>query len=669
MIKNKANNKSRGWLARGSIAVLILLQLLLVVTVFGSLLFISQELRKESLENTRSHLRIQTQNLEDRLTQSFDLLRMHLNSLIIEHPQAHDNPLFLNEALLSLQQKLPYIRSLSLLDDAGEIVLSTQADNVGMHIELEDLLPRVDKRTPNLLRFGHPWFGRDFHQATPWAGAEDEATFGLSFFPVTMVLSDLSEWTFLLAISSDYFLNLAANRGEQRNLAYRMFTDDGVLLFSTVLDEHPGMMLPEDAGLEDILFRHSGTSQWENEAGDMQLMAFRISSKYPWFVQTLACCDEVLADWAQGNRKLWLVTSLILASVLVVTAFLTYRVRKSLGREERFFEENRQAAIVFSHSSDLIAILDKDGHVLAVNPAFVEHTGYTERDFAGRNLRDIIPGYDDLRARVRAGGVWEGELTVLKKDATPLSGWLVVNAIQDPDEGIRYFVAVFRDLSELMESEATVRKLSQAVEQSPSSVVITSLDAQIEYANPQFFRATGYHRDEVIGQNPSILQSGLTPRQTYEDLWRNITAGKVWQGEFANRRKDGTVFYERSIVSPLFDEDRNVTGYLAIKHDVTAEKMTERDLRLADSVIQNTLEGVMICDENRAIVDVNPAFSRITGFSRAEVLGRPASILGTARRNKQARQNMYAALDRTGHWQGEFWNRHKSGPLMPFLLR
>lgn len=661
MIKDNSNKKSRGWLARGSITVLILLQLLLVVTVIGSVLYISQELRKEALENTRSHLRIQTQNLEDRLTQSFDLLRMHLNSLTIEHPQAHDNPLYLKEALMSLQQKLPYIRSLSLMDNQGEIVLSTQLENIGLTPELGTLLPQVDAGIPNLLRFGRPWFGRDFHQAVPEGEQTEGQNTDLSFFPVTMVSSELPEWTFLLAISSDYFLNLAFAQEAQEGLSHRMFTDDGVMLFSSVPEEHPGMLLPENTGLEDLLFRHSGTSYWLSADGKPQLMAFRISSKYPWFVQSLACCEAVLKDWSQGNQRLWIFTSLVLAAVLIVTTFLTYRVRKSLGREEQFFEEHRQAAIVFSHSSDLIAILDKEGRVLAVNPAFEEHTGYQETKFIGHSLRPLLPNYDELRAQVRDKGVWEGELTVLRHDGSYIIGWLVVNTIRDQEQEISHFVAVFRDLSHIIESEATIRRLSQAVEQSPSSVVITSLDAQIEYANPEFFRATGYSRKEVLGKNPNILQSGLTSEQTYRALWDRITAGQVWEGEFINRRKDGSVFYERSIVSPLFDEKKEITGYLAIKHDVTSEKVAERELRLAASVIQSTLEAVMICDEHKKIIDVNPAFIKITGYERAEVLGRSASMLGSARRNRQIRQQMFAALNDVGYWQGEFWNRHKSG--------
>jgi len=187
------------------------------------------------------------------------------------------------------------------------------------------------------------------------------------------------------------------------------------------------------------------------------------------------------------------------------------------------------------------------------------------------------------------------------------------------------------------------------------------LEPAIEYANPEFYRATGYSKQEVVGANPNILQSGLTPKKTYQSLWEKLSQGQVWQGEFINRRKNGSIFYERSIVSPLFDEEGQVTGYLGIKHDVTAEIQAKQTMQLAVSVIQNTLEGVLICNAQGKIIEVNPAFSQITGFSREAVLYQSPSILGSSQQNKAARAAMFQALNETGHWRGEFWNRHKQG--------
>lgn len=114
-----------------------------------------------------------------------------------------------------------------------------------------------------------------------------------------------------------------------------------------------------------------------------------------------------------------------------------------------------------------------------------------------------------------------------------------------------------------------LRKLSLAVEQSPSSIVITDLDAKIIFVNSALLRSSGYSESEVIGQNPRILKSGKTSKQTYDGMWASIIRGEVWKGELINRRKDGTEYIEHVMISPIRDDDGKITNYLAIKDDVT----------------------------------------------------------------------------------------------------
>ncbi|MDD2721607.1 MAG: EAL domain-containing protein [Gallionella sp.] len=125
---------------------------------------------------------------------------------------------------------------------------------------------------------------------------------------------------------------------------------------------------------------------------------------------------------------------------------------------------------------------------------------------------------------------------------------------------------------ERAQTENTLSKLSQAVEQSPSTVVITDLNANIEYANASFTRTTGYQLSEVLGMNPRILHSGKTPKVTYDDMWAHLSNGQPWKGEFINRRKDGSEFIESVRISPLRLSGGEVTNYLAIKEDITEQK-------------------------------------------------------------------------------------------------
>ena len=132
--------------------------------------------------------------------------------------------------------------------------------------------------------------------------------------------------------------------------------------------------------------------------------------------------------------------------------------------------------------------------------------------------------------------------------------------------------------AERQASEKELRKLSLALEQSPESIVITDVDANIEYVNEAFVRTTGYRRDEVIGHNPKILKSGLTPPETYASLWQAMTQGIPWKGEFHNRKKDGSDYVELAIVTPLRQSDGSISHYVAVKEDITEKKLIGEEL-------------------------------------------------------------------------------------------
>ncbi len=123
--------------------------------------------------------------------------------------------------------------------------------------------------------------------------------------------------------------------------------------------------------------------------------------------------------------------------------------------------------------------------------------------------------------------------------------------------------------------EVTIHRLSEALEQSPYPVVITDNQAIIQYVNRSFTHHSGYAADEVVGRNPSMLKSGQTPAETYAKLWRQLRADLPWQGEFINRRKDGTVYTERTAIYPIFGRDGKVTNYVAHKEDITLQRKTE----------------------------------------------------------------------------------------------
>jgi two-component system cell cycle sensor histidine kinase/response regulator CckA len=141
-----------------------------------------------------------------------------------------------------------------------------------------------------------------------------------------------------------------------------------------------------------------------------------------------------------------------------------------------------------------------------------------------------------------------------------------------------------RNQRERRQAEASISKLSQAIEQSPVSIVITDAAGSIEFVNAKFTQITGYSFAEALGQNPRILKSGETTADEYRQLWKTISSGGVWSGEFHNCKKNGELFWERATISPVRNADNVITHYVAVKEDISERKKLEDQLRQAQKM-------------------------------------------------------------------------------------
>lgn len=224
-----------------------------------------------------------------------------------------------------------------------------------------------------------------------------------------------------------------------------------------------------------------------------------------------------------------------------------------------------------------------------------------------------------------------------------------------------------RDLAEARDQAITIsrqmRKYFRAIEQSGNTIVITDTNGAIEYANPRFQETSGYTVAEVIGKNQRMLKSGRQSREYYENLWQTIGSGKIWTGEFLNKRKDGTLYWESATIAPVHDQDGVITNYVAIKEDITARIQTEAELQKLSRAVEQSGNTVIIMDRNGLIEYVNPKFSEVTGYSPAEAIGKsPISLMNSLDGIPDFRQDEWWLTVNEGRiWHGEFQNHRKDG--------
>lgn len=213
-----------------------------------------------------------------------------------------------------------------------------------------------------------------------------------------------------------------------------------------------------------------------------------------------------------------------------------------------------------------------------------------------------------------------------------------------------------------------LRKLSVAVEQSPASVVITDLEACIQYVNRRFSEVTGYDANEAIGQNPRLLQSGETGQEVYRELWSKLANGQTWKGELLNKRKNGELYWEESQVAPVRDDSGAVTHYVAVKTDITQRKQAEAALHQSHealrSILDTTLDGFWRTDRQGHLLDVNPAYCRQSGYSREELLGMQIGDLDVNEDQSFVAERIQWLIE-NGREIFETAHRRKDGSLWP----
>ena len=206
--------------------------------------------------------------------------------------------------------------------------------------------------------------------------------------------------------------------------------------------------------------------------------------------------------------------------------------------------------------------------------------------------------------------------------------WLMVNERRTKRGEI---VGIRTDITDLKKREETLNVLSQAIEQSPTSVMITDTDGKIEYVNPKFKETSGYTSRELMGETPRILKSGWTEEETYKKMWDTITAGDIWHGEFLNRKKNGDLYWEHAIITPITSPDGTITQFLGIKEDITERKEAEEELNrqriLFEGVFRDVPDAMILVNLNREIFMCNPGFTRAFGYKTDEIVGQSTRIM------------------------------------------
>ncbi len=340
---------------------------------------------------------------------------------------------------------------------------------------------------------------------------------------------------------------------------------------------------------------------------------------------------------------------------------------------ESYIGEISRLAAIIEATLDIVGTATLQGKTLYINRAGKTVFGISpDEDISTLDIAGYHPAWAARLVRevgiptALREGYWTGESAILTRDGRELPVSQLILIHKSESGQVAFLSTLMRDLSARKAVEAQLRKLSQAVEQSANTIVITDRNGVIEYVNPYFYALTGYAPEEIIGHNPRVWQSGQTQLGTYQKMWQTILAGEVWRGEVCNRKKNGELFWEASTISPVKNEKGEITHFVSVKQDITQRKEAEEKLRLWQRALESSVNAITITDATQAnfpYVYVNPAFERITGYSAAEALGKNGRFLQNQDTDQPELEHIRHAVKEQRDGRALLRNYRKDGSL------
>jgi len=258
-------------------------------------------------------------------------------------------------------------------------------------------------------------------------------------------------------------------------------------------------------------------------------------------------------------------------------------------------EEIQRLAYIVENSQDAIFCKTLDGIITSWNKGAENIFGYSKDEVLGKSTKILLPEENcykieaSMKKLIKYVTIEHYETTILKKDGNLTTVSIALSPILDISGTLIGASIIARDISKQNEALKTIKTISNALESSSSAVLITDVNGTLEYVNNKFEAITGYKKQEVLGLNVKILNSGKHDKKYFASMWKLIKNGYEWNGEFCNKKKDGSLFWCSASISPVKDDTGKITNFLSVTEDITDKKILTEELIMKNNELENTL--------------------------------------------------------------------------------
>ena len=300
---------------------------------------------------------------------------------------------------------------------------------------------------------------------------------------------------------------------------------------------------------------------------------------------------------ADGERRLLEISAAVLDAAERPPVVFSAR---DITDRKRYQEELELRSEAMEGAPVGITITDpdrEDNPIVYINEGFEEITGYSQADTLGRNCR-FLQGPEtseepvaEMRAAIDAERPISVELRNYRKDGSPFWNRVTIAPIHDESGELSNFIGFQEDITERKEREQELHLFRKAVENVRQGVLITDRSGEIIHVNPAFETETGYTAAEVKGRTPRVLKSGKHDEAFYSILWETILSGESWESDLINQRKSGELHWVHESISPITDDDGEITHFVAIKQDVSDRRLREQQLSVLNRLLRHNLRN------------------------------------------------------------------------------
>lgn len=505
-------------------------------------------------------------------------------------------------------QYAPHLRSLTLIDDTGVVVASTNPDNTGLTLSLDTYRPSPS-RPAELLLIGLPHAGRDFADGIP-VGDPPALSPDLGFIPVarSYVENGRVRFSLIATLNMDYLERTLTDFISADSDRVSILRYDGTRLLDTASIEKP-LLQTERAFVERWQDGESAATQIvDDDEQGLVIATYQLNARMPFAIVTTSKLDAALDQaHAESRQRTFIFLPLVITTLCIALAgYLFFRHAGTKERALRRITEARRSLLesALNASATAVVITSADGKIEWANPAFSSLTGYSIAEAIGRRPKELVNSghqprafYEKLWRTILSGNVWRGELVNRRKDGSLYDEALAITPVRDEDGTLSHFIAVKEDISTIKHSRkelsAAYARLKAVVDHFPEALIMEDMEGRVTLLNDKVFE---FLEIPPPASNPAGQPiSGLTEAAGVLSPNAEAFSGRIDElrakGECVYgeelQRINGR-FLERDFIA--ISDEQKMLGFLRIYRDVTVRKAHERTLwQLANT---DSLTGV-----------------------------------------------------------------------------